>query len=407
MKKIVIVGGGFGGIRCALDLERKKLPNGKIILISDKSYFEYSPALYRAATGHSPLGVCIPLQEIFAGKNVEVAEDIIGEVNLKEKTLQGSSGLRYSFDFLTLALGSETAYFGIPGLKEFSFGFKSVNEALRLKKHLHEIFNICEKAALEERLCAAHIVVAGGGASGAELAGELAVYVKKLARNHGLDPSFAAIDLVEAMPRLLPALPENISARVERRLRRLGVKVFLNQTVIKEEIAAVHLKDRELKTKTVVWTAGAEPNHLYARIEGLSFNKKGQVTVNEFLQARGFNNIFVIGDGAATLYAGMAQTAIRDGGFVAEAMARKITDTKLFPYQPKAPFYAFPVGQGWAAVMIGKLRFYGRIGWRLRRSADFLFFLSILPFWKALSAFRSGKALCESCAICAPKNVTE
>ena len=407
-KKIVIVGGGFGGIRAALDLAGKQLPNAKIILINDKPHFEYHPALYRVVTGQSPLEVCIPLREIFIGKNVEILEDTIIKVNLKEKLLKGSSDSHYSFDFLILALGSETAYFNIPGLKEFSFGFKSINEALRLKKHLHEFFNIYTKVAPEERACRAHIIVAGGGASGTELAGEIAIYSKKFARNYKFNPSLVTIDLIEAAARLLPALPDDISKKVENRLHQLRVNIFLNQTVVKEDIKEAYLKNMEMKTKTVIWTAGIKPHHLYSQIKGLTFDNKRRVMVDKFLQAQKWNNVFVIGDAASTPYAGMAQTAIHDGQFVAKVIERKLfSGRQIHPYQPKPPFYAIPVGSGWAAVMIGNLRFYGKIGWWLRRIADLQFFLSILPWCKAISAFQSGKTLCESCAICLPEEVVD
>ena len=400
IKKIIIVGGGFGGVRCALDLAKKKLPNIKIVLISDRSHFEYHAALYRVVTGHSPLEVCIPLRDIFDGSDVEIIEDSISGVELEERQLRGRSGSRYSYDFLVLALGSETAYFNIPGLKELSFGFKSIHEALILKRHLHELFTACEQATAEEKVCAAHIVIVGGGASGTELAGDLAVYTRKLAKKHRLKPSLVTIDLIEAAPRLLPALPEDISTRVKKRLHNLGVNIFLNRVVVEEEVEKVYLKDMEMKTKTVIWTAGAKPNHLYSKIKGLLLDKKNRVIVDAFLQAKGINNVFILGDAAATLYAGMAQTAIRNASFVAETIIKKSHGRPVEVYKTKKPFYAIPVGPGWAAAAIGNHQFYGRLGWWLRRLADFRFFLSVLPFKKALLAFQNGKTLCESCSIC-------
>ncbi|OGZ35823.1 MAG: hypothetical protein A3A94_01550 [Candidatus Portnoybacteria bacterium RIFCSPLOWO2_01_FULL_43_11] len=399
-KKIIIVGAGFGGVRCALDLIAQKPPKTRIILISDKPHFEYNPTLYRAVTGRSPLEVCIPLEEIFKNKEIEVLEDFITEFDLKEKILKGKSGSRYSFDFLVLAMGSETAYFDIPGLKELSFGFKSIREALLLKKHFHELFTFYEKADLEEKVKAAHIVIVGGGATGVELAGELAVYTKRMAKNHNLDPSLITIDIIEAASRLLPALLKNISEKVESRLRELGVNVFLNRKVVKEEVEEVFLKDMELKTKTVIWTAGTRPNYLYTQIKGLDFDQNGRVKVNEFLEAEEFNDIFIIGDAAATTYSGMAQTAIHNGRYAAKIISRKIRSQSFFPYKDKKPAYAIPVGPSWAAVLIGPLRFYGRFGWLVRRLADLRYFLSILSFKKALLAFRTGKILWESCPIC-------
>ena len=416
-KKIIIVGGGFGGIRVALDLVKQKLSNTKIVLVSDKPHFEYTPALYRVVTGRSPLEVCIPLREIFPtkgavsasgtrssfggkGNGVEVIKDFIIEVDIKGKKITGKSGSRYSFDFLVLALGSETSYFNIPGLEEFSFGFKSINEALRLKRHLHEAFASCERATPEERVCAAHIVIVGGGASGTELAGELALYTKELAKKHVIDPVLITIDLIETAPRLLPTMPEDVSEKVRLRLHHLGVNIFLNRMMIKEEVEKVFLKDMEMKTKTVIWTAGVRPNHFYGGTEGFQFDKKGRVVVDEYLQAKGLKNIFIIGDAASTPFSGMAQTAIGDGRFVADVIIRKISQKPLFSYKAKKPFTAVPIGWGWAAVLLDGLRVYGRVGWWLRRLGDFRYFLSILPTRKALIAFRSGKKLCESCPAC-------
>lgn len=404
MLKIIIVGGGFGGVRCALDLIKYNLPRVKIVLISDKPHFEYTPSLYRVVTGRSPLEVCIPLSEIFKNKEIEVLEDLITEADLEKKILKGNSGSRYSFDFLVLALGSETAYFDIPGLKDLCFGFKSINEALRLKKHLHQSFTDCQKAAPNERVCAAHIVIVGAGASGTELAGELAVYSKKMAKKHGIDSSSITIDLIEAASRILPALPKDISQKAKKRLRQLGVNIFLNRMVIKEEVETIYLKDMEMKTKTVIWTAGARPNKLYSRINALTLDKNDRVAVDNFLQAKNRDNVFIIGDGAGTRYSGLAQTAIYDGHFAAEIIKRKICRQSLFSYEPKKVSYIVPIGPGWAAVLSNGLRFYGRFGRLLRRLADLRFFLSILSPQKAFLAFLNGKTLCESCAICGKRN---
>lgn len=399
-KKIVIVGAGFGGVRCALNLAKKNPARTKIILISDKPHFEYQPTLYRVATGRSPLEVCIPLREIFAGKNIEVVEDSIRAVNLKEMILEGESGSRYAFDFLVLALGSETAYFNVPGLKELSFGFKSISQALVLKKHLHRLFTSYGGASFKEKTPIVHLVIVGGGATGVELAGELAVYAKKLTQNHGFDFSLVTIELIEAASRLLPALPEAISEKVKKRLHGLGVNIFLNRAVIKEEIEQIFLKDMEIRTKTVIWTAGVRTHHLYSLTKGLTFDQKGRVLVNEFLQPPGFDNVFILGDAAATPYAGLAQTAIYDGRYAAKIISRRLGQKPLFSYWAKKPACAIPIGPGWAIVLIGPFRFFGRFGWCLRRLADLRFFLSILSFRKALLVFLNSKTLCESCAIC-------
>ena len=232
-----------------------------------------------------------------------------------------------------------------------------------------------------------HIVIIGAGETGTELAGELAVYTRELAKRSNIDPSLITIDLIDSGPRILKRLPRDISAKVQRRLRLLNVNLFLNRRVVKEEIRDIYLRDMVLKTLTVVWAAGVEPNGLYSRIEGLSLDKTRRVLVDRFLQPNGLTDIFVTGDGASTTYSGTAQSAISQGRYVAEVIIRRIYRRELIPYTVKKPAHAIPVGSRWAAVTIGRLRFYGRVGWWLRQFANLRFFLSILPPRKAWATF--------------------
>lgn len=398
-QKIIIVGGGFGGIRAALDLDREKLPQTRITLISDKPHFEFNPALYRVVTGNTPLEVCVPLREIFFHTSVEVLEDTIVSADLSEKTLQGKTGSAYTYDYLVLALGSVTAYFDIPGMEQHSFSFKSIAEALRLKQHLHELFETHARTGALEPV---RIVVVGAGPSGAELAAQLSFYCKRLASHHQLAPSRVVIDLVEAAPRILPLFPEDFTQEIEKRLTALGVAINTGKGVIKKEGDTLYFKDGEITAQTVIWTAGIRPHPLYGKIDGLTLAKSGRVAVDEYLQAKGKENVFIVGDAADTPYAGMAQTALHQGRFAAEIIKRKILGFPLYPYLPHKPVYAVPVGKGWAAIKMGKIKLYGKLGWLIRRMADLRFFLSILPIKKALAAFRSEGTLCETCAICAP-----
>ncbi len=299
-----------------------------------------------------------------------------------------------------MALGSETVYFDIPGLKEYSFGFKSIQEALRLKRHLHEVFASCELSQKEDKVCSAQIVVVGGGASGVELAGELAIYTKDLAKKHNMEPSLVTIDLIEAAPRILPTMPPDVSEKARVRLQSLGVNIFLNRALMKEEFDEIYLKDIELKAKTVIWTAGVKPHHLYTQVAGLSFDKRGKVIVDATLRPSGFENVFVVGDASSTEFSGMAQTAVLDGKSVAKNVKRLLSNQTPTPASSKKPSYAIPVGPGFAVVLLGSLRVYGFVGWVIRRLIDLKFFMSILPFNKALLAFQSGKTVCESCLIC-------
>lgn len=398
-KKILIIGGGFAGIGCALDLDKQNLPNTKIVLVSDKTHFEYHPALYKVVTGRSPLEVCIPLDEIFKDTDVEVVEDKASKIILRENLVVGESNSKYFYDYLILALGSRTTFFGIEGLKENSFGFKSITEALKLKNHIHDSFENYKK---DSKNVVSHIVVVGGGTSGVELAGELAVYTKNVAKIHGVDEKYVKIDLIEAKSRLASQAPPDVSKLILKRLKSLGVNVMLNTKVLKKDLEKIYLENQEIETKTLIWTAGVKGNKLYRQTQGLDVNKLGKVEVDNNLHPRGFSNVYVAGDGAATKYSGAGQTAVLHSKFIAKDLTQKI-DTKSRPeLKEKVPVLAIPVGPGWAVVKIGGSRYFGKIGWLIRQAADLRYFMSILPLGKALTVFKEGRSLCETCKICEP-----
>lgn len=392
MKTILIIGGGFGGIRAALTLAKRKIPDHRIILVSDRTNFEYHATLYRVVTGYSPLETALPLRDIFAKTSVEVIHDRIDSIDLNGKTVIGSSESVYRFDFLVLALGSETSYFGVSGLEAYSFGFKTVDEAIRLKNHIEKMFTDCADGGdASHELCALHFTVVGGGMSGVELAGELATHTKRLADRHGINPAFVTIDLMEAAAQLLPALPAFIAKKAEKRLRALGVNVYTNRAILEEKADEALFTDMRMKTKTLIWTAGVRPQKLYASTKGLTYEKNGKVIVDEFLRPLGYENIFVIGDAASTQYSGMAQTALRDGISVAENIGRIIEGTPLAPSVPKRPIALLPIGDGFAIAIIGSLHVSGRIGWWLRRVFDFIIVAIHLPLRRSIGIFRDSR----------------
>lgn len=397
--RILVIGGGFVGVSAALHLAKKSLKNTKITLISDRPHFEYHGALYRLVTGSNPLEVCIPLREIFAGYDVEVLEDKIVSLEKEKKVALGVSGSQYHYDHLVIGLGAETSYFNIPGLQKLSYGMKSIVGALQLKRHITEVLLTCRGGSKDEQVCAANFVVVGGGPTGIEVAGDLIVYARNLATEYGLDPRMVSVELIEGSSRILPQLPERFALPVERRLRSLGVNIFTNRAIEREDVEKVYLKDMELRTKTVIWTAGVEGHHLL-RSWGFPTDPRGRVDVDEQFQPKGFQNIYVGGDAVIATYWGMAQTAYAHGAHIAKVIEAKIKHKDIPHYRPKEPIYAVPVGPSWAGVMWGTHYFYGKTGWFLRRVVDLIVFNWVLPPKKALDAFRVGKSICDTCSIC-------
>jgi NADH:ubiquinone reductase (H+-translocating) len=391
---IVIAGAGFAGVRAALDLDRLLGGAARIILLSDRPHFEYYAALYKIVAGASPLEVCVPLREIFNGTGVEVVEDAVAGADLALKMIIGCSGSRYRFDKAVLAFGSEPAFFDIPGLAELSYPLFSINDALRLARHIHTDLLSVDTGA-DVSLERGHIVVVGAGPAGVEIAGELASTIKDAAKHHGREALPITIDLIEASPRVLPMLKENISRKAEGRLRKLGVNMYTSRTVVEEEVDTVYLKDMRMRTKTVIWTAGARPNALYKTIEGLALDPKGRVQVDEHLRAHGHADVYIAGDGASTKFTGRAPTAILDGSFIANDIVGRNA-----AYIPKPQPFAIPIGRRFALVSVGPFLFSGRLGFWIRRLIDLRFFLSILSPAAAVTAWSSGTAFSGQCDVC-------
>ncbi len=392
---ILIIGGGFAGTEAALCLARKKLPNTVIRLLEPKTYFEYHAALYRFATGRSPMESCIPYNDIFDDYDIDVVRDSAQTIDLEKKSALGASGSHYHYDKLLLALGSTGTTFGIEGVSTYSFGMKSATEALRLKNHIDEAFRTAKSVTGEKQMPLLHIAVVGGGACGVEIAAELASYAKKLALSSGLSPSQIRIDLIEATERVLGNLPLAASNATEERLKALGVRVLLQTSVLREEQGTLVLSDGTINASTVIWTAGLCGHPLLKETKGLQTDRKGRVEVDAFLQAKGTQDVYVLGDSAATPGSGMAQTALHDGRYVAGVIAAKHSGKTPAAYQPCPLTYAVPVGPKWAVVVQGTKVTSGYRGWLLRRLLDLRVFLTLLPLRKALRAFRCGYKLQE------------
>ena len=388
--RVVIVGGGFGGVRAALNLANQ--PDFDVVLVSKRPYFAYTSALYRSATGRSPREVAISLTDFFAkDRNVEVVEDEIIHLDQAAKRVAGLKQSVYHYDILIIAVGAVTQYFGIKGLSEFSHSVGTFEEAMALKAALHaDLLNGHHK----ER----NYVVVGGGATGVELSGELIGYLKHIRRHHNVKTKFN-VDLIEAGPRLLPSLPTGFTDGILRRVEQLGVKVYFNTAVENETADEIELPRGGIKSHTVMWTAGITNNPLFAKFPGVfDLGKSAKVVVNHYLEAQ--PGIYVLGDSAATKYSGMAQTAISDANFVTSNLKRQLAKQARLDYQPILPIYAIPAGPHWAAVLWGNLRVYGYAGWILRRLADLRLYVTFLPLGKALAAWRAGFTPDETCPIC-------
>src|SRR5690349_4080053 len=299
---ITIVGGGFAGVKAALELSKDH--SIRITLISDRPDFQYYPALYSTATGHSHLESWVPLSTIFAGiKNIAVELDTITSIDSAAKELRAKSGKTYSYERCIMALGVITTYFGIEGLETYSFGIKSQEEIDRLKRHLYT--DIAEKRTVDKRY-----VVIGAGPTGVELSAALGSYIDRLCEHYGVEhKNVPKVDLLEAAPRILPRMSEKTSEIVLKRLQELGVTVRTNQAVESATAEHVMVGGKPVKSRTVIWTAGVTNHSFYKEHESIfTLEKNGRVKVDEYMIAA--PDVYVVGDNASTPYTGLAQTAL-------------------------------------------------------------------------------------------------
>ncbi len=373
---ILIVGGGFGGVKAALELAEHN--ENHITLLSNDEDFQYYPTLFSTATGHDYHESWVPLATVFDDvHNVKVVIDTAVSLDKQKMIVTTESGTQYTYDKAIFALGSVTTYFGIEGLDVYSYGIKSEEEIRKFQTHL---WNEMSDGSDDEK----NYVIIGGGPTGVELAGALGEYLRVLRKHFGIRKKTLRISLIEAAPRLLPRLSEQTAARAHRRLKKLGINVEVNKKVERQTVDALIVNGRPIKTQTVIWTSGVMNVPFYANNKDqFALNERGKVTVDEFM--RSSENVYVIGDNAGTPYAGLAQTALHDAIFVTKhIMGNKAT------YKSKLPPCVIPVGHHWALFEWGKIRFGGIAGHCMHRMANLIGYHDVLPISWSLSAWRAG-----------------
>lgn len=381
---ITIVGGGFGGVKAALELAKDS--KNQITVITDKPDFQYYPALFSTATGYRHLQSWVPLGIIFAGRpNIRVVLDTVTAIDPSAKTITGKKGEAYRYQRCIIAIGMVTTYFGIKGLDRYAYGIKSAEEIKRLK---HSIYtDIVENRKLDKRY-----VVVGAGPTGVELAASLGSYIRRLCdkfnvRGHGL-----RIDLIEAAPRVLPRMSEKASQKAHRRLQDLGVNIQTGKAVESASEDGLVVGGKQLSSRTVIWTSGVTNNPFFANnASHFVLAKNGRVEVDEFMKAS--KDVYVIGDNASTPYSGLAQTALHDAIFVASNLKRRKKKQQPKAYKAVMPPVIVPIGHNWAILEWRGITIGGRTASMLRRAADFIGYSDILPLGHALGVWRASYEL--------------
>lgn len=368
---VTVVGGGFGGVKTALELSKHK--KTQVTLITDKPDFQYYPSLYSTATGGSRMQSWISLGEIFAGRdNVTIIIDTVTKIDRAKKTIQTATGAVHSYNTLVLGLGSVTTYFGIEGLDTYSFGIKSQQEINRLKQHLLQNYSTANGAD-------AQLIIIGAGPTGVELASSLGAYLKSLKKKFRKSQPRIKISIIEAAPRVLPRMSVKASRIVMKRLKKLGVHVELNKKVESATADSLMVSGKPIKSSTVIWTSGVANNPFFkANDNQFELADNGRVIVDDHLRVD--PHVYVVGDNVSCQYGGLAQVAIKDGHYVARHILKK---TKK-PYVETQPAVVVPVGERWAVFEYKGITLGGLFGALMRQAADLIGYKDILSLRKAL-----------------------
>ena len=334
----VIIGGGFAGIKTALELSRYQA--GKITLISERPYFLHHASLYSTATGHDPRESMIPLDEIFAAHpEVTVVQDTLKSLD-PERNLAVCRSKDYHYDNLVMALGSEIDYGGNKHAADHTYSVRNMEQITRFHDHLHETL------ARDHHVDRNYVIV-GGGLTGVELAGALKQYIEQLAALYVAKKAKVRITLVESESRLLPNASLQASYHVERRLASLGVSILKNCSVHALDSEQITVGNKKIPTETVIWTTGVRNNVFYAKHpQYFDVSASGHVQVNPYFEA--YRNIYVLGDNVAIRGSGQVKGAYGMAVFLADHLVRKATTNSYVPYRAKHSPLTVPVGDDWA-----------------------------------------------------------
>jgi len=353
--RVVILGGGFGGLAAAQKLKRAPV---EVTLIDRRNFHLFQPLLYQVATGSlSPGEIAAPLRGVLSKqKNTQVLLGEAVDVDPQAKSVILRDGASFEYDSLIVATGTQTSYYGNDSWRQWAPSLKSVEEATAIRHKILYAFERAERAATpQEARDWLTFVIVGAGATGLELSGALAEIARETLRHdfRKIDPQKARIILMEGAPRVLGPFPEDLSAKAEKLVTHLGVEVIKGVMVTNIDAAGVTFKhgdsSEKLAAKTVLWAGGvtATPfgRKLAERTKSES-DRNGRIKVNRDLTIPNFPDIFIIGDLAHAVdekgapLPGVAQVAMQGGAYAARVLRAHLEGKREPP-----PFHYFNKGE--------------------------------------------------------------
>ena len=377
--RVVIIGGGFGGLSAVNELRKSPVD---ITLIDRCNYHLFQPLLYQVATGAlSPANIASPLRNILKRqRNVRVLLGEATHIDASKKRVILSDGV-IDYDTLIVATGASHQYFGHDEWAEFAPGLKTIEDATDIRARILLAFEAAERETDPEKLRSwMTFVIVGAGPTGAELAGALGEIANDTLRHdfRHIDPTESRIILVEGTDRALPSYPPKLSAAATRMLERLGVTVRAGTFVtnIRKDAVTVRMGDRteEISTRTVLWAAGVLGSPLGRMLEaeaGATLDKSGRVVVERDLTIVGHPEIFVIGDLANFSHQtgnplpGIAQPAIQEGHYAGRVIRARLRGKTVGPFHYLDKGNLATIGRGAAVADLNFMHLSGFPAWLL------------------------------------------
>jgi NADH:ubiquinone reductase (H+-translocating) len=370
--RVVIVGGGFGGLHAAKTLADEAVD---VTLIDRKNHHTFQPLLYQVALGVlSPGEITGCLRHILRkSRNVRT---ILGEVTGFDTTGRRVTlldGTEIAYDYLIIAAGARHTYFGHDEWEKDAPGLKTIEDAVEIRSRLLRAFEKAERRAhLTGRQAPLNFVVIGGGPTGVELAGAIADLARlAIAKDFkAIDTTNARVQLYEGSPRILRTYSQELSQKAKQQLEQLGVEVYTDSKVTAVEHGRIKVRDRWVETDVTLWVAGVDPSPLGKKL-GTATDRVGRVLIEQNLSVPGHREIFVIGDMSAltdangTPVPGLAPAALQEGKAAAENILRDLRGNARLPFTYQDRGILATIGHHRAVAQFGHRTFSGLIAWLL------------------------------------------
>jgi len=377
--RVVIIGGGFGGLSAARALKSAPVD---VTLLDRRNYHLFQPLLYQVATGSlSPGEIAAPLRGVLSRqKNTRVLLGEVQDIDPVSKRVLLAGGANFEYDFLIVASGSQSSYYGHDSWRKHAPSLKSVEDATSIRNRIFSAFEMAERISdpVERRSWLTFVIV-GAGATGVELAGAIAEIARQTLRHdfRSIHPEEAQIIVIDEAPRALPPFPEDLAQKAVNSLAKLGVQIKTGHIVNEIDESGLTYQGQDgtdrLDAKTIIWAGGvtvsALGKTLAQRTHGET-DKSGRIKVGPQLNIAGYREIYVIGDLALSLgtdgkpLPGVAQVAMQEGTYAAHSIVRKIQgrkELKRFKYFDKGNLAV--IGR-WAAIAdVFGMHLSGRLAW--------------------------------------------